>query len=237
LTLFENGDVIFAKITPCMENGKGAFVTALPTKFAFGSTEFHVLRPSHRVDGKFLYHYTYNPVFLSYAAENMSGAAGQKRVSSRFLKDARLFLPDIFEQKRIAAYLDASCAANDAAVATKRQQIEVLETVRKSIVQRVLSDGFSPNCHRKDSGIESVRMIPVHWDVKQICYACEVNLITGSRENSLHVHASRGRFVSTPAWCCAEPPVDTVNTEPVMTLINTQFGGGKARWPRKSDMS
>ena len=43
LTLFEEGDVLFAKITPCMENGKGCFVENLPTRYAFGSTEFHVL--------------------------------------------------------------------------------------------------------------------------------------------------------------------------------------------------
>jgi type I restriction enzyme S subunit len=68
LTLFEQGDVLFAKITPCMENGKGAFVSKLPTRHAFGSTEFHVLRPSREVDGKFLYYATFNPVFRTYAA-------------------------------------------------------------------------------------------------------------------------------------------------------------------------
>ena len=50
LTFFEPGDVLFAEITPCMENGKGAFVAQLPTRYGFGSTEFHVLRPSHAVD-------------------------------------------------------------------------------------------------------------------------------------------------------------------------------------------
>ena len=116
LTLFEQGDVLFAKITPCMENGKGAFVPELPTRYSFGSTEFHVLRPRCGLDGRFLYHATFNPIFRAYAAENMTGAAGQKRVSSRFLKDTRLFLPPKPEQQRIVAYLDASCTAIDAAV-------------------------------------------------------------------------------------------------------------------------
>jgi type I restriction enzyme, S subunit len=61
LTLFEEGDVLFAKITPCMENGKGAFVRELPTRYAFGSTEFHVLRPSKKIDGAFLYYATITP--------------------------------------------------------------------------------------------------------------------------------------------------------------------------------
>jgi type I restriction enzyme S subunit len=71
LPLFEKGDVLFAKITPCMENGKGAFVRDLPTRYAFGSTEFHVLRPTKRIDGRFLYYATFNPIFRAYAAENM----------------------------------------------------------------------------------------------------------------------------------------------------------------------
>ena len=124
LTLFEPGDVIFAKITPCMENGKGAVVESLPTRFAFGSTEFHVLRTTHRADPWFLYYYTYNPVFRAFAAENMTGTAGQKRVTSRFLKDTRIFLPPIREQKRIAAFLSASCALVDAVSTTTARGAE-----------------------------------------------------------------------------------------------------------------
>ncbi|MBL8413455.1 MAG: restriction endonuclease subunit S [Propionivibrio sp.] len=175
LPLFEKGDVLFAKITPCMENGKGAFVRQLPTRYAFGSTEFHVLRAGNKVDGQFLYYATFNPIYRAYAADNMIGAAGQKRVSSRFLKDTRLFLPPLPEQQRIAAYLDASCAAIDAAVAAKRRQLETLDEIRKSAAHQVLSDGLRPGLPLKDSGIESIGRIPAHWDVKQIRYACEVN--------------------------------------------------------------
>ena len=134
LTLFEEGDVLFAKITPCMENGKGAFVRELPTRYAFGSTEFHVLRPSKKIDGKFLYYATFNPIFRAYAADNMVGAAGHKRVSSQFVKYTCLFLPPLPEQQRIAAYLDASCAAIDAAVAAKRHQLETLDALKSSIL-------------------------------------------------------------------------------------------------------
>jgi len=98
LTNFEVGDVIFAKITPCMENGKGAYVDNLPTRYAFGSTEFHVLRPRLKIDAKFLYYYTYNSVYRDYAEANMTGAAGQKRVSSKFLNYTRVYLPTVKEQ-------------------------------------------------------------------------------------------------------------------------------------------
>jgi len=167
LTLFERGDVLFAKITPCMENGKGAFVENLPTRFAFGSTEYHVLRPLHAVDGKFLYYYTFNPIYRAYATENMSGAAGQKRVSSRFLKDTRLFLPPLPEQQRIAAYLDASCAAIDSAVTAKRRQIETLDELRKSIIQRAVTRGISGRVASESTGNIWMESLPSGW--KLVC--------------------------------------------------------------------
>ncbi|MFH0878116.1 MAG: restriction endonuclease subunit S [Lentisphaerota bacterium] len=167
LPVFEAGDVLFAKITPCMENGKGAYVANLPTRYAFGSTEFHVLRPASAVDGKFLYYYTFNPVYRSYAAENMSGAAGQKRVSSRFLKDTRLFLPPLPEQQRIAEYLDASCAAIDAAVAAKRRQLETLDALRKSTIQRAVTRGIAEHVELKLTGNMWMEQIPRHW--KLVC--------------------------------------------------------------------
>lgn len=168
LTLFEKGDVLFAKITPCMENGKGAFIQDLPTRYAFGSTEFHVLRSLHPVNGKFLYYYTFNPVFRAYAAENMSGAAGQKRVSSRFLKDTRLFLPPLKEQERILAYLDKSCAAIDAAVAAKRSQIQTLDALRKSTIKNAVTKGLKPKAKMRQSHISWFENIPDHWQCEHL---------------------------------------------------------------------
>ena len=168
LTIFEAGDVLFAKITPCMENGKGAYVETLTTRYAFGSTEYHVLRPLHKVQGKFLYYYTKSSVFREYAAENMTGAAGQKRVSSRFLKETRLFLPPLPEQIRIAAYLDASCAAIDAAVAAKKKQIEALIEMHKAIIAATITKGLNCFSPRKNSGIEWFGEIPQHWKCEHL---------------------------------------------------------------------
>lgn len=174
LPLFERGDVIFAKITPCMENGKGAFVRQLPTRYAFGSTEFHVLRPGNKVDGQFLYYATFNPVYRAYAADNMVGAAGQKRVSSRFLKDTRLFLPPIPEQQRIAAYLDASCAAIDAAVVAKRRQRETLDALALAVIHQAVTRGIRAGVTLKSSGMDWLPEVPVHWQVQQIKRRCEI---------------------------------------------------------------
>ena len=173
LTLFEQGDVLFAKITPCMENGKGAFVRHLPTRYAFGSTEFHVLRPGPRIDGQFLYYATFNPVYRVYAAENMVGAAGQKRVSSRLVKDTPLFLPPLPEQHRIAAYLDASCGAIDAAVAIKRRQWETLEALRRAIIQRAVTRGIDEDTPLRATRNAWIEHIPCGWNLtclKRVAY-------------------------------------------------------------------
>lgn len=76
-TYFAEDDVLFAKITPCMENGKGALVPHLAQKHAFGSTEFHVLRSLSLVRPKWLAHYLSQPDFRRVARQNMSGTAGQ----------------------------------------------------------------------------------------------------------------------------------------------------------------
>ena len=168
LPMFEVGDVLFAKITPCMENGKGAFVKQLPTRYAFGSTEFHVLRPSKKIEGQFLYYATYNPIFREYAAENMVGAAGQKRVSTRFLKDTRLFLPPPPEQRRIAAYLDMSCATIDEAVATKSRQFDILDTLRKSTIKRAVTLGLNSRVKMKSTNVEWIPEMPEHWRLVRV---------------------------------------------------------------------
>ena len=98
-TYFENGDVLFAKITPCMENGKGAIAHSLTNGIGMGSTEFHVLRP---IEGKsnsyWLYTLTKLPEFREKAAHNMSGTGGQQRVRADFLENFMIGLPPIESQ-------------------------------------------------------------------------------------------------------------------------------------------
>jgi type I restriction enzyme S subunit len=104
-TYFANGDVLVAKITPCMENGKAALVNTLPMGVGFGSTEFHVLRPGTNVDGRYLFYMVWNPHFRQEASRNMTGSAGQKRVPASFFERFEIPLPPLSEQRRIADIL------------------------------------------------------------------------------------------------------------------------------------
>lgn len=102
-TYFKNGDVLFAKITPCMENGKGAIAEGLTNDTGMGSTEFHILRPiKGRSSAFWALALTRLPVFREKAAKNMTGTGGQKRVPSSFLADFPIGLPPIYEQNRFA---------------------------------------------------------------------------------------------------------------------------------------
>ena len=89
-TAFLEGDVLFAKITPCMENGKMAVVPALINDIGFGSTEFHVLRPTEDIDAKYLYYYVSSKSFRGEAERHMTGAVGQRRVPTRECPDFRV---------------------------------------------------------------------------------------------------------------------------------------------------
>ena len=105
-TVFQEGDIIMAKITPCMENGKAAIATGLRHVIAFGSTEFHVLRAPERTTVQFLFHFIRQPAFRKAAEGKMTGTGGLKRVPAQYLKEHLFPLPPLAEQKRIVAKVD-----------------------------------------------------------------------------------------------------------------------------------
>lgn len=139
LTYFRRGDVLVAKITPCFENGKGACLDNLPTDIGFGSTEFHVIRPSSKVTGPFLYRVTTLSDFRRLGADEMTGAAGQQRVPASFLASFPMPVPPIPEQTAITQYLDAETAKIDAAIATIRREIELLREYRERLISDVVT--------------------------------------------------------------------------------------------------
>jgi type I restriction enzyme S subunit len=92
-TYFEENDVLFAKITPCMENGKSAIARGLINNFGFGSTEFHVLRPHQSILPEWLYYFVRREPFRQEAKANFRGAVGQQRVTQEFLSNYLIPVP------------------------------------------------------------------------------------------------------------------------------------------------
>jgi type I restriction enzyme S subunit len=123
-TPFAENDVIVAKITPCMENGKCAIGRGLRGGVGFGSTEFHVLRATRRVIPEWLFYFWRFPRTLRLASLNMTGSAGQKRVPASFLETLGIPLPEVPEQRRIAGRLEQA----DRLRRTRRYALELADT-------------------------------------------------------------------------------------------------------------
>lgn len=123
-TPFAENDVIVAKITPCMENGKCAIGQRLLSGVAFGSTEFHVLRATKRVVPEWLFYFWRFSPTRRLAAVNMTGSAGQRRVPASFLETADIPLPEVSEQQRIVRRLEQA----DRLRRTRRYALDLADT-------------------------------------------------------------------------------------------------------------
>ena len=104
---FCNGDTIMARITPCLENGKTAFVDILQDgEVGFGSTEFIVMRAREGIsDPQFVYYLATSPLFRNVAIKSMVGSSGRQRVQQGVLDDLELVVPPREEQQKIGAFL------------------------------------------------------------------------------------------------------------------------------------
>jgi type I restriction enzyme S subunit len=119
-TYFEEGDVLFAKITPCMQNGKHAIARTLIDGVGFASTEFHVIRPTREILAEWVHYFLRQPSTLAEAEHHFTGTAGQQRVPPDFLERLEIPLPPLEEQKRIVAILNEQmCAVERARLAAE----------------------------------------------------------------------------------------------------------------------
>lgn len=134
-TPFREGDVLFAKITPCMENGKMAVVPALHNGLGFGSTEFHVLRAHPGISPQFVYYFVSSRTFRRVAEHNMSGAVGQRRVTTPYLSACKIPVPPTAEQHRIVAKIEELFSELDQGVDSLKTAREQLKVYRQSLLK------------------------------------------------------------------------------------------------------
>ena len=133
---FQTGDVLVAKITPCFENNKIA-VAQIDREHGFGSTEFHVIRPSTSdLDARYLAYFLRQDSVRELGQKRMTGSAGQRRVPRQFLERLEIPLPPLDEQRRIAAILDQA----DALRRKRREALELSELLPKAHFIRLFGD-------------------------------------------------------------------------------------------------
>jgi len=138
-TYFRRDDIIVAKITPCFENGKGAFLNHLDTEIGFGSTEFHVLRANSGFQPGYLYCITKTDLFMSFGEAFMSGAAGQKRVPTDFVAEFCFPFPDEKEQIEILAYIKTETTKIDTTISKIEKEIELMQEYRTALINEVVT--------------------------------------------------------------------------------------------------
>ena len=133
LTPFKENDILFAKITPCMENGKGCIARGLHNGLGLGSTEFHVLRPKKDSDLFFCYYLTMSAFFRREAERQMTGSAGQKRVQPEFFDFYKLPIPSIEERKIIGKQLYEI----DCIISKMKERIARSQQIKQELINKV----------------------------------------------------------------------------------------------------
>ena len=137
---FTNGDTLFARITPCTENGKTGLVDCLSVgEIATGSTEFIVLGPrSHLTLSRFVYYLAKSPTFRSFAISRMRGTSGRQRVPGNVFDDFSVQVPPLPEQRKIAAILSSV----DDAIEKTQAVIDQVQVVKRGLMQELLTRGL-----------------------------------------------------------------------------------------------
>ena len=168
-TFFAEGDVIFAKITPCMQNGKHAIAGNLLDGIGFGSTEFHVFRPGGEIISEWILNFLLQPKISAEASRHFTGAVGQQRVPENVLANMEIELPPVREQRRIAGRLREQMAAVERARAAVEQQLDAAQKLPAALLRAVFTSPAAQRWPRKPFGdlvenFDGVRIPLKHTD-------------------------------------------------------------------------
>lgn len=134
-TYFSDNDILFAKITPCLENGKGGIAKGLTNRTGFGSTEFHVLRPKNSKSINFLYHHSKSERMRGKAASLMIGSAGQQRIQKDFFYEYIIGIPNEDEQLEIGKILNYQ----DEVIEKEEKYLEKLKKLKSGLMEDLLT--------------------------------------------------------------------------------------------------
>ena len=188
-SVFQEGDILFAKITPCTENGKGCHALGLTNGLGFGSTEFHILRARAGINARLVYHFSVAQDLRARAASLMGGSAGQQRVPSGFFKLFQISASCLEDQDRKAKLFDAI----DDAIEATQAVIKQTRQLKTALLQDLLTNGL-PGRHREFKNIRGLGRIPASWVPTQLGKLTTL-VTSGSRGWSKYLVDSGAFFV------------------------------------------
>jgi len=190
---FEEGDTLFARITPCLQNGKIAQAKGLKNGKGFGSTEYFIFRGIEGVtDTDFVYYLSLNEEFKKNAIGSMVGASGRQRADQKFVGEYEIHLPPLQTQKRIASIL----SAYDDLIENNLKRIKLLEETAQNIYKEWFVNFRFPNYEHTPISRETG--LPEGWEMETIAQFGTV--ITGKTPSTSNENFFGGKipFVKTP---------------------------------------
>lgn len=171
-TFFADGDLLFAKVTPCFENGNIAVAKDLKGGIGFGSSEIFVLRAKPGLNNRYLFYVVQSSPFMDGGCATMCGVGGLKRMSPLFPRTFEWEIPNEKSQRQIVDYLDGRTAAIDARVAVLEKKLAAYKRLKASVINRAVTRGLDPKTKLKDSLIDSFGRMPIGWTVRQLKSIC-----------------------------------------------------------------
>lgn len=161
-TKFQNGDLLWAKITPCMQNGKSAVARNLVNGVGCGSTEFYILRPKYNnilID--YIHYILRDKRILESARNSFGGSAGQQRVSSSYLKSIKIPLPPMEVQQQI---VDIYTSAQKAKQAKDEDAKSLLESIDTYVLKKMGIILPPKDTYAKDNIVSLSQLVGSRYD-------------------------------------------------------------------------
>jgi len=158
-THFAEGDVLFAKITPCMENGKGAVAIGLRNGLGCGTTELHVIRPLGEIESHYIYRFLAQPSVRRAAKDNFTGTAGQARVPTSFIEQLEVPIAPLTEQRRIVAKLEGLLGKVDACKERLAKIPALLKRFRQSVLAAACSGRLTADWREENQEAETAAVL------------------------------------------------------------------------------
>ncbi len=162
---FKIGDVLFARITPCLENGKISQVRRLDNNNGFGSTEFFVFRHKEGIsDPSFVYYLATSDIVKKPAEKSMSGASGRQRADLKVIQNLELEIPPLPTQCKIASIL----SAYDDLIENNTSRIKILEEMAQTIYKEWFVNFRFPGYEKVKMIDSELGKIPEGWEAKRL---------------------------------------------------------------------
>jgi type I restriction enzyme, S subunit len=177
--IVRSGDTVISSVRPNLQ--AVAHIDQASDNF-IASTGFYVVSPTqNRLNAKYTYYLLLSEDTKQYL-EAVAKGVGYPAVDDKDFVTIKILLPSINEQRRIASYLDKTCAAIDAAIEKKQKQLETLDALRKSIIHKAVTRGLDDSVELKDSGVEWIGEIPKHWKIEKMKRLLDNPLMYGTNE-------------------------------------------------------